>query len=223
MGPFLTIIVVGISAGLFAGVAAFFLKGSAIIIKDSKSLKEKNDSIERDYSKAQMPRIINLYVNLIDFLCIKIGRLTMYMVFVMMFILVLSFVTRNIINIPLMWIIEMAQFIITGYYLLGGGYSMIMGDHVRMDLVYSKLSDRNKAKMDVFTSFFLVFYLVTLLYGSISSLIYTIETKQRLFTAWAPYVWPIKTIMLIGISLMLLQCISMFFKDIAKVMDREIK
>jgi len=144
------------------------------------------------------------------------------MVFVMMFILVLSFVTRNIINIPLMWIIEMAQFIITGYYLLGGGYSMIMGDHVRMDLVYSKLSDHNKAKMDAFTSFFLVFYLVTLLYGSISSLIYTIETNQRLFTAWAPYVWPIKTIMLIGISLMLLQSISMFFKDIAKVTEREI-
>ena len=146
----------------------------------------------------------------------------MYTVFVMMFVLVLSFVTRNIINIPLMWIIEMAQFIITGYYLLGGGYSMIMGDHVRMDLVYSKLSDHNKAKMDAFTSFFLVFYLVTLLYGSISSLIYTLETNQKLFTAWAPYVWPIKTIMLIGILLMLLQSISMFFKDIAKVTEREI-
>jgi TRAP-type mannitol/chloroaromatic compound transport system permease small subunit len=116
----------------------------------------------------------------------------------------------------------MAQFIMTGYYLLGGGYSMIMGDHVRMDLVYSKLSDRNKAKMDAFTSFFLVFYLVTLLYGSISSLIYTLETNQKLFTAWAPYVWPIKTIMLIGILLMLLQSISMFFKDIAKVTEREI-
>ena len=169
-----------------------------------------------------MPKIICLYVNLIDWFCVKIGRLTMYMVFVMMFVLVLSFVTRNIINIPLMWIIEMAQFIITGYYLLGGGYSMIMGDHVRMDLVYSKLSDRNKAKMDAFTSFILVFYLITLFYGSISSLIYTIETKQKLFTAWAPYVWPIKTIMLIGILLMLLQSISMFFKDIAKVTEREI-
>ena len=169
-----------------------------------------------------MPKVICLYVKLIDWLCIKLGRLTMYMVFVMMFVLVLSFVTRNIINIPLMWIIEMAQFIITGYYLLGGGYSMIMGDHVRMDLVYSKLSDRNKAKMDTFTSFFLVFYLVTLFYGSITSLTYTLETKQRLFTAWAPYVWPIKTIMLIGILLMLLQSISMFFKDIAKVTEREI-
>jgi len=39
-----------------------------------------------------MPRIICLYVNLVDWLCIKIGRLTMYMVFVMMFVLVLSFV-----------------------------------------------------------------------------------------------------------------------------------
>jgi len=169
-----------------------------------------------------MPKIICLYVNFVDWTCIKIGRLTMYMVFVMMFVLVLSFVTRNIINIPLMWIIEMAQFIITGYYLLGGGYSMIMGDHVRMDLVYSRLSDHNKAKMDAFTSFFLVFYLLTLLYGSISSLIYTLETNQRLFTAWAPYVWPIKTIMFIGILLMLLQSISMFFKDIAKVTERKI-
>ena len=169
-----------------------------------------------------MPGIIRQYVKIIDWTCIKVGRLTMYTVFVMMFVLVLSFVTRNIINIPLMWIIEMAQFIITGYYLLGGGYSMIMGDHVRMDLVYSQLSDRNKAKMDAFTSFFLVFYLVTLLYGSISSLIYTIETNQRLFTAWAPYVWPIKTIMFTGILLMLLQSISMFFKDMAKVLKKEI-
>lgn len=169
-----------------------------------------------------MPKIISSYVHFIDWVCIKVGRITMYTVFLMMFVLVLSFVTRNIINIPLIWIIEMAQFIITGYYLLGGGYSMITGDHVRMDLFYSKLSDLNKAKMDMFTSVFLVFYLITLLVGSISSLIYTIDTNQRLFTAWAPYVWPIKTIMLTGISLMLLQSISMFFKDFAKVTNRSI-
>ena len=169
-----------------------------------------------------MPKIISLYVKLIDWVCVKVGRFTMYTLFLMMFILVLSFVTRNIINIPLIWIIEMAQFIITAYYLLGGGYSMITGDHVRMDLFYSKLSDKNKAKMDMFTSVFLVFYLVVLLIGSYSSLTYTIDTNQRLFTAWAPYVWPIKTIMLFGILLMLLQSFSMFFKDYAKVIGREI-
>ena len=169
-----------------------------------------------------MPKIISLYVKLIDWVCVKVGRFTMYTLFLMMFILVLSFVTRNIINIPLIWIIEMAQFIITAYYLLGGGYSMITGEHVRMDLFYSKLSEKNKAKMDMFTSVFLVFYLVVLLIGSYSSLTYTIDTNQRLFTAWAPYVWPIKTIMLFGILLMLLQSFSMFFKDYAKVIGREI-
>ena len=99
---------------------------------------------------------------------------------------------------------------------------MLTDDHVRMDLIYSKLKDKTKAILDSLTSVFLVFYLVVLLIGSISSLTYTIETNQRLFTAWAPYVWPIKSIMTFGILLMLLQSIAIFFKDIAKVLDREI-
>lgn len=169
-----------------------------------------------------MPTIIKYYVNIIDYISLKTGRATMYLVFVMMFILILSFVTRNIINIPLIWIIEMAQFVMTGYYLLGGGYSMLTDDHVRMDLIYSKLKDKTKALLDSLTSVFLIFYLVVLLIGSISSLTYTIETNQRLFTAWAPYVWPIKSIMTFGILLMLLQSIAIFFKDIAKVLNREI-
>ena len=169
-----------------------------------------------------MPKLIKYYINLIDYISLKTGRATMYLVFVMMFILILSFVTRNIINIPLIWIIEMAEFVMTGYYLLGGGYSMLTDDHVRMDLIYSKLKDKTKALLDSLTSVFLVFYLVVLFYGSISSLTYTIETNQRLFTAWAPYVWPIKSIMTFGILLMLLQSISIFFRDLAKVLGREL-
>ena len=169
-----------------------------------------------------MPSIIKYYVNTIDYISLKTGRATMYLVFVMMFILILSFVTRNIINIPLIWIIEMAQFVMTGYYLLGGGYSMLTDDHVRMDLIYSKLKDKTKALLDSLTSVFLIFYLVVLFYGSISSLTYTIETNQRLFTAWAPYVWPIKSVMTFGILLMLLQSIAIFFKDLAKVLGREV-
>ena len=169
-----------------------------------------------------MSKIISTYVNFVDSICIKVGRVVMYGVFFMMFLLILSFFTRNIINYPLMWIIEMAQFTITAYYLLGGGYSMITDDHVRMDLFYGRLSKKGKAKMDIITSFFLIFYLVVLFIGSISSLQYTIQTKQKLFTAWAPYVWPIKTLMLIGILLMLLQAFSMLFKDIAKIKNKKI-
>ena len=85
-----------------------------------------------------------------------------------------------------------------------------------------KLSKKGKARMDIITSFFLIFYLVLLFFGSITSLIYTIETKQKLFTAWAPYVWPIKTLMLLGILLMLLQAFSTLFKDFAKMKEKNI-
>ena len=169
-----------------------------------------------------MPKFISFYVSTVDNICERVGKFVMYGIFLMMFLLILSFITRNIINFPLMWIIEMAQFTITAYYLLGGGYSMLSDDHVRMDLFYGKLSKKGKAKMDVFTSFFLIFYLAILFFGSITSLIYTIETKQKLFTAWAPYVWPIKTLMLIGILLMLLQAFSSLFKNIANVKNRKI-
>ena len=169
-----------------------------------------------------MPKIISLYVSIVDAICRKVGSFVMYWVFFMMFLLILSFVTRNIINFPLMWIIEMAQFTITAYYLLGGGYSMLTDDHVRMDLFYGKLSKKGKAKMDIFTSFFLIFFLSILFFGSITSLIYTIETKQKLFTAWAPYVWPIKSLMLLGILLMLLQAFSTLFKDIANLKNKKI-
>ena len=99
-----------------------------------------------------MPSIFIIYVKLIDKITDIIGRITMYTVFVMMGVLVLSFVTRNIINFPLLWIIEMAQFIMTGYYLMGGAYSMKENQHVRMDLVYGNLSEKNKARMDLFLS-----------------------------------------------------------------------
>ncbi len=128
-----------------------------------------------------MPVIFLLYVKVIDKITDIIGRITMYTVFAMMGILVLSFVTRNIINFPLLWIIEMAQFIMTGYYLMGGAYSMKEHQHVRMDLVYGNLSDKNKARMDLFTSVFLIFYLVVLLIGSYNSLVYTLETKENSF------------------------------------------
>ena len=108
-----------------------------------------------------MPSILIIYVKLIDKITDIIGRITMYTVFVMMGILVLSFVTRNIINFPLLWIIEMAQFIMTGYYLMGGAYSMKENQHVRMDLVYGNLSEKNKARMDLFTSVFLICLLYT--------------------------------------------------------------
>ena len=163
-----------------------------------------------------MPKIIKLYVRGIDYATEKVGRVAMYIVFVMIATLLLNAITRNVINIPLSWCVEMAQFTMTAYYFMGGAYSMQLGDHVRMDLFYDRWSEKTRAKVDVATSFFLIFYLICLLIGSISSTRYAIEYDQRKFSQWNPSMIPIKIIMVIGIVLMLAQSVSTFFKDLAK-------
>jgi TRAP-type mannitol/chloroaromatic compound transport system permease small subunit len=169
-----------------------------------------------------VPRFIVTYVKVIDYLSTKVGRVAMYLIFVMIGVLLLDAVTRNIINIPLSWCIEMAQFTITAYYIVGGPYSMQLDSHVRMDLLYSRFSPRNQARLDCFTALFLVVYLVCLLVGAISSTMYAIEYDQRKFSMWNPSMIPIKIIMVCGIILMLLQSISIFFKDLAKARGIEL-
>ncbi len=169
-----------------------------------------------------MPAFIVKYVRVVDALSTRFGRIAMYLIFLMIGTLLLDAVTRNVLNIPLFWCVELAQFTLAAYYIMGGAYSMQLDSHVRMDLVYDHLSDRNKARIDSFTAIFLVVYLVVLLIGSISSTIYSIETNQRLFSMWNPSVVPIKIIMVFGIVLMLLQAVSTMFKDIAKARGMEL-
>ena len=169
-----------------------------------------------------MPKFIILYVKYVDAVSIKIGRATMYLIFVMIGVLLLGSITRNILNMPLSWTVEMAQFIITAYYIAGGAYSMILREHVRMDLLYERFSVKNRARVDVVTTFFLLFYLCIMLFGSVSSTMYAIEYGQRNFSQWNPSMIPIKLIMVAGIFLMILESISFFFKDLAIATGRKI-
>lgn len=158
---------------------------------------------------------IRLYVKAIDKINTIIGTMTMYFIFVMMAILLFESVTRSFFDSPNIWTMEMAQFTMAAYYLLGGGFSLLIHSHVRMDVLYSRWFTRKQAKVDVFTSFFLIFYLVVLLYGGISSTAYSIEYDQRNYSAWSPPLAPIKIIMVVGIVLTLLQAVACFFKDLA--------
>jgi TRAP-type mannitol/chloroaromatic compound transport system permease small subunit len=126
-----------------------------------------------------------------------------------------STVMRVAFGIPINWIMEMSQFLLSAYYLLGGAYSQQIDAHVRMDLFYTMMKPRTRAITDAFTIFFVIFYLVVLFLGGWSSTDYAITYAQKNYTSWAPPLWPIKVIMTTGIFLMLLQTIASFFRDVA--------
>ena len=148
---------------------------------------------------------------------------------------------------PSLWTLETAQFAMVAYYILGGAYSIQLGSNVRMDLFYGSLSARRKAEIDAITVLFLIFFLIILLYGALASTSYALGdfrgepfsffpslfgafvtggaeaageqlgVLERSNSVWRPYLWPVKTIMVFGIFLMLLQAISELFKDILRL------
>lgn len=162
-----------------------------------------------------MPKAVRIYVRSVEAVNRVVGRLAMYLIFVMMGVLLLSSGSRTFFDVSFIWNVEIAQFLLAAYYLLGGGYSMQLDSHVRMDLLYARWSPQRRALADAITVIFLVFYLVVLLVGGISSTEYALAYGQKNYSSWAPPLAPIKIIMTIGIALMLLQAIAVFFKDLA--------
>ncbi len=168
-----------------------------------------------------MPPAISAYVRFVDAFNRRVGRIAMWLVFVMMAILLWSSFSKSFL-LPSLWTLEMAQFTLTAYYLLGGAYSLQLGSNVRMDLIYGGWTDRQKAWVDAFSVFALMFYLGVLLFGAFESTQYAVEFGERTRSAWRPYMAPIKIVMCVGIFLMLLQATAEFFKDIAKIRGAEL-
>ncbi len=157
------------------------------------------------------------YIQTVDVLNRYIGRIVMYGIFVMMAILLWSSVSKTFFA-PSLWTLEVAQFAMVAYYMLGGPYSIQMGSNVRMDLLYGEWSEHRKAQIDAMTVLFLIVYLIFLLWGGWESFQYSISYGgERSSSVWRPYLWPIKAIMLVGIFLMLLQAISELLKDILRI------
>ena len=163
-----------------------------------------------------MPKAIILYVRYVEAVSYRVGRFAMYLIFAMLGVLLYSSFMKTFF-LPVLWTLETAQFLMVAYYMLGGGYSMQLDSHVRMDIIYSLGSTKKKAFTDTITAFCLVFYLVFLLYGSLSSTTYALTYGETSYSSWAPYMAPIKIIMTFGIALMILQTIAIFFRDLARV------
>ncbi len=165
--------------------------------------------------------VLAAYVRIIDRVNGWVGLVAMYSLFGMIAILFYSTITKTFF-LPSLWTLEMAQFAMVAYFLVGGGYSLKMGAHVRMDLAYGRWSARRQAQVDAITIVLLVVYLGFLLYGGISSTAYALQYGERSYSAWRPYMAPIKIVMVCGIVLMLLQAIAMFIRNVVEARGLEL-
>ena len=168
-----------------------------------------------------MPAWIRRYVRFVEALNRRMGKITMYLLYVIMAIMLYSSITK-IAHIPALWTLEMAQFTLVAYYMLGAPWTLQGDTNVRMDLFYTRFSRKGQAWWDAFTVFALMFYLGIMVYSAFDSTVYAFEYGERNPSAWRPYMWPIKTIITAGFFLMFLQATVLLIRDIATIRGEEI-
>jgi TRAP-type mannitol/chloroaromatic compound transport system permease small subunit len=159
-----------------------------------------------------MPQVIRTYVRAMDRLADLVGWLATALIFVMIAVMLSDVITRKFMDIYMSWTLEFLQFVLAAYYFMGGPKTLKDNTHVRMDLFYDRLTLRGRARMDLATVFCLIFYLGVMFWGSISSLMFSISTNQRLPSLWNPSVVPIKALMTVCLFLMLLQSVALVIR-----------
>lgn len=167
-----------------------------------------------------MPSWLKSFVKIVDAVNYRVGRLSMYLLFLLSGVLLWSIVAKALGRPPL-WTQEMAQFTMVAYFVLGGAYSLQLGANVRMDLLYGRWSPRKRAAVDAVTVLAMIFFLGVILWGGIESTAYAFEIGERSRSVWRPYLAPVKIIICLGVFLMILQSIAFLIRDIAYLRGEE--
>ena len=138
-----------------------------------------------------------------------------------MFVYYYEVLARHVFNSPTNWAHESMVLLFGMQYLLAGAFTLREGGHVRVDVLYSHLSRRARAVVDILTSVFFFLFCGALLWTGWVFTMDSIDVWEVSFTEWAIQYWPVKSTMAIGALLILLQGLSKLAKDIRILAGKE--
>jgi TRAP-type mannitol/chloroaromatic compound transport system permease small subunit len=152
--------------------------------------------------------VLRFIVRFINELNRVVGGIVAMLVLVLTGLILLEVIFRYGFSSPTVWGTELSTLLFATYVLLGGGYTLLKNDHVRMDIVYSRFSDRGKAVLDLISMPFAMLYIGILFVEGSSMLIDAYTTNRTLSSDWSPLLWPWLLALPVGVGLLALQIIS---------------
>jgi len=154
------------------------------------------------------------FLRIIDGTSIWTGKLASFLVVVLILAIGYDITVRYLFALPNLWSYDMTYMIYGGYTMLGAAYCHAVGGHVRMDLIYGRLSTRGRAVTDVICYLLLFFPLFSvLLYKCGENAVWSLLHSERSSASvWRPYMAPFKLAITFGILLFYLQGIAEFIR-----------
>ena len=169
----------------------------------------------------------------IDVLNLWVGRITCLLLVPIIAAMVYEVVANKIFLAPTLWVYDVSRMLAGVLFMMGAGYALMRGVHIRADFIYRNWSPKTQATVDAIL--YLLFYFPAMLFFFWSAADYTMDAfnprngfvydgwERASDSTWAPVLGPARLAMPVGVFLLLLQGLPELFRafnDMGKQRER---
>ena len=154
------------------------------------------------------------YCDTVDRVNSWVGRFFALSIFVVTLAVLYEVFARGMFGQATLWANETTIYLSAAAYVIGGGYALAHRRHVRIDVIYDRLSPRTRAKLDLFTFIFFFIYVGALIWVGGTLAWGSFLQGEGTGTPWNPRIWPVKFAIPIAGALLLLQGIANLLRDL---------
>jgi TRAP-type mannitol/chloroaromatic compound transport system permease small subunit len=159
-------------------------------------------------------KILGRVLGFVDRVSFWSGKAMAYVLFPLIAVLVYGVVRRYVFNSPVIWTHELSLFMFGGIGVLVGAALLQMGAHIKVDIVYNRLSLKGRAVVDAISDLLLLYCIIVLLWQGVDFALYSIAITEHTSSVWGPVVYPFKTLIPIAAFIILLQGLAKFIRDL---------
>ncbi|RLB76892.1 MAG: C4-dicarboxylate ABC transporter permease [Deltaproteobacteria bacterium] len=170
-------------------------------------------------------KVIHMIVRLIDGLNTKVGHAISWLSTILVLVVCYDVFTRYFLRKSSVGVQELEWHIFAVLFLLGAAYTLKLDGHVRVDVIYTQLSPRRKAWINLFGSLvFLIPFSILVIWacqGFISMSWMIQETSPD--PGGLPFRYILKAMIPAGFTLILLQGIALTLRSFCTVIGRPLE
>ena len=163
-------------------------------------------------------------------LCVRIdsinkwvGNVAGYVIGLVVLMMSYEVVSRYVFNAPTIWSGELCQYGLCFATMLGGGYTLMLDNHIRVDIICRNFSFRRRAWLELATWWIVIGFLVVLIWkgGELTIDAYLGDEKSMTFLE-VPMYYSLFLVPL-GAALLLMQAVARLIRDVINLVLGEEK
>ena len=153
------------------------------------------------------------FILTIDNLAEKLGKIGSYLIFGIALLIFVEIVLRSFLNKTLYVTAEYSGYTMCVITYIGIAYALREKAHIRITILYSKFSERNKVIIDMFNYFIGIVLCLYVFRASANFFWSSVVNKTQSIQAFATYLFIPRFFVPFGIAMMMLQYLCEFLKS----------